>query len=117
MPKGYTFIPSSVIAKYASIKLSSFGATKVFWSLLTFNFEILSYSSQRIFSKCIIFLIRLSYQINKNISTRCNYLSIRALHPETLVNPFPKKCVVVAQRLSTFDNDIISIYQHTSILD
>ena len=40
------------------------------------------------------------------------YLSIRALHPETLVNPFPKKCVVVAQRLSTFDNDIISYIQY-----
>ena len=39
---------------------------------------------------------------------RCNYLSIKALHPETLVNPFPEKCVVVAQRLSTFDKEKIS---------
>ena len=42
--------------------------------------------------------------IKENILMRCDYLSIRALHPESLVNPFPKKCVVVAQRLSTFDN-------------
>lgn len=45
--------------------------------------------------------------IKENISMRCDYLSIRALHPESLVNPFSKKCVVVAQRLSTFGNDII----------
>ena len=35
------------------------------------------------------------------------YLSIRALNPDSLVNPFPKKCVVAAQRLSTFDTFIL----------
>ena len=28
--------------------------------------------------------------------------------PESLVNPFPKKCAVVAHRLSTFDNTILA---------
>ena len=53
----------------------------------------------------------------KTSQMRRYYLSIRALHPETLVNPFPKKCVVVAERLSTFDNDIIATYQCISIID
>ncbi len=48
---------------------------------------------------------------------RCDCLSIRALHPESLVDPSPKKCVVVAQRPSTFDNDVISRYQRISIFD
>ena len=44
----------------------------------------------------------------KTSLVRRYYLSIRALHPESLANPFPKKCVVVAQRLSTFDTFILS---------
>ena len=47
--------------------------------------------------QCVIAKIKTSL-------SRRYYLSIRALHPESLVNPFPKKCVMVAQRLSTFDN-------------